>query len=184
MAMAVIYALLAIVFKSYLQPMVVMSAIPFGIVGAIGGHLLMGFDLSMISMMGIVALSGIVVNDSLILVVEIQKHTDAGESDFEAAVKAGMRRFRPILLTSLTTFVGLMPMILETSVQARFFGTHGYQSWFWSPLCNAHHPCVYPCITPRTSRYRKFRFRNFSYLSPPLPSRSRCNRALCDRVKF
>ena len=120
MAMAVIYALLAIVFKSYLQPMVVMSAIPFGIVGAIGGHLLMGFDLSMISMMGIVALSGIVVNDSLILVVEIQKHTDAGESDFEAAVKAGMRRFRPILLTSLTTFVGLMPMILETSVQARF----------------------------------------------------------------
>jgi len=120
LAMLVIYTLLAVVFKSYTQPMVVMSAIPFGIVGAIGGHLLMGFDLSMISMMGIVALSGIVVNDSLILVVEIQKNTEEGRSDFESAVRAGMRRFRPILLTSLTTFVGLMPMILETSVQARF----------------------------------------------------------------
>ena len=80
----------------------------------------MGFELSMISMLGIVALSGIVVNDSLILVVEIQKNITKGRSDFEAAVAAGMRRFRPILLTSLTTFVGLMPMILETSVQARF----------------------------------------------------------------
>ncbi len=115
-----IYGLLAVVFKSYLQPVVIMSAIPFGIVGAIVGHLIMGFELSMISMLGIVALSGIVVNDSLILVVEIQKNITKGRSDFEAAVAAGMRRFRPILLTSLTTFVGLMPMILETSVQARF----------------------------------------------------------------
>ena len=120
MAMLVIFGLLAIPFRSYIQPLVVMSAIPFGFIGAVIGHDIMGFNLSMISMMGIVALAGIVVNDSLVLVHSANEFRDAGEKPIDAIRRAGVRRFRPIILTSLTTFFGLVPMILETSVQARF----------------------------------------------------------------
>jgi multidrug efflux pump subunit AcrB len=80
----------------------------------------MGFDLSLMSMMGVVALAGVVVNDSLILVVSANRYRESGMAAFDAAVAGGSRRFRPIILTSLTTFFGLAPMILETSVQARF----------------------------------------------------------------
>ena len=120
LALFVIFALLAIPFKSYIQPVVVMSAIPFGIVGAVAGHLIMGYDLSLISVFGIVAVSGIVVNDSLVLVHAANSRRAEGHSPLDAIQWAGKRRFRPIILTSLTTFFGLMPMILETSVQARF----------------------------------------------------------------
>ena len=119
-AMIIIFALLAVPFGSYIQPIVVMVAIPFGILGAVIGHLLMGFELSVISMMGIVALSGVVVNDSLVLVVAANRFRADGEPTIDAIRLAAMRRFRPILLTSLTTFFGLLPMIFETSVQARF----------------------------------------------------------------
>ncbi len=97
-----------------------MSAIPFGFIGAVIGHVIMGFNLSMISMMGIVALAGVVVNDSLVLVHTANVYRDAGATPMDAIRRAGTRRFRPIILTSLTTFFGLVPMILETSVQARF----------------------------------------------------------------
>lgn len=120
LAMLVVFAMLAIPFKSYLQPFVVMAAIPFGVVGAIGGHMVMGYNLSIISIMGIVALSGVVVNDSLVFIHATNENRAAGKSIKEALLTAGMRRFRPILLTSLTTFFGLMPMMFETSVQARF----------------------------------------------------------------
>ncbi len=116
----VIYAMLAIPFGSYVQPIVIMVSIPFGIVGAVLGHSLMGYELSMISMMGIVALAGVVVNDSLVLIDAANQFHKEGKEPFEAISSAGQRRFRPILLTSLTTFFGLMPMIFETSVQARF----------------------------------------------------------------
>ncbi len=119
-ALFVIYALLAIPFRSYVQPLIIMSAIPFGFVGAVLGHLLLGFQLSLISTFGIVALSGVVVNDSLVLIDAVNKKRAAGASAFEAATWGGMRRLRPILLTSLTTFFGLAPMIFESSVQARF----------------------------------------------------------------
>jgi multidrug efflux pump subunit AcrB len=120
LAMLVIFALLAIPFKSYVQPFVVMAAIPFGIIGALLGHIAMGFDLSIISAMGIVALSGVVINDSLVLVHAANREKSEGSAPEDAIVAAGIRRFRPILLTSLTTFFGLAPMIIETSVQARF----------------------------------------------------------------
>ncbi len=120
LALIVIFALLAIPFKSYIQPVIVMIAIPFGFVGAVIGHVVMGYSLSMISMMGIVALSGVVINDSLVLIAAANTYRKEGKSPREAIQAAGERRFRPILLTSLTTFLGLMPMILETSVQARF----------------------------------------------------------------
>ncbi len=120
LALIAMFGLLAIAFKSYSQPVIVMSAIPFGMIGAVLGHMLMGYDLSLMSMMGIVALSGVVVNDSLILVDAANRYRREGQSYFESIVSAGQRRFRPILLTSLTTFFGLAPMIVETSVQARF----------------------------------------------------------------
>jgi len=120
LAMFIIYVLLAIPFRSYTQPLLIMSAIPFGFVGAVIGHMLMGFEISFVSIMGIVALAGVVVNDSLVLVDAANKARAKGAGSWEAIVYAGTRRFRPILLTSLTTFFGLLPMIFETSVQARF----------------------------------------------------------------
>lgn len=119
-AMLVIYALLALPFRSYVQPIIVMLAIPFGAIGAIGGHYLLGYGLSIISMFGLIALAGVVVNDSLVLVVTANRFKEEGDTAFEAIQKAGIRRFRPIVLTSLTTFFGLAPMIFETSMQARF----------------------------------------------------------------
>ncbi len=116
----VIFAMLAIPFGSYIQPLAVLMSIPFGIVGAVLGHIIMGYDLSLISMMGIVALTGVVVNDSLMLIYTANEMRRDNLSPFQAIHAAGLRRFRPILLTSLTTFFGLAPMIFETSVQARF----------------------------------------------------------------
>jgi multidrug efflux pump subunit AcrB len=119
-SLLLIYSLLAIPFKSYSQPMLVMAIIPFGAVGAILGHLILGEDLSVMSIMGIVALAGVVVNDSLILVDYANKKVAEGLSVVEAITEAGVRRFRPILLTTLTTFGGLAPMVFETSRQAQF----------------------------------------------------------------
>ncbi len=120
LALIVIFAMLAIPFKSYIQPVIIMVSIPFGIVGAVLGHLIMGYDLSLISMFGIVALAGVVVNDSLILIDSANRQLLAGYGPYRAIRYAGCRRFRPILLTSITTFLGLAPMIFETSLQARF----------------------------------------------------------------
>lgn len=119
-AMFAIYGLLAIPFKSYTQPLIVMSAIPMGFVGAVFGHVVMDYGLSIISMFGIVALSGVVVNDSLVLLDATNRARANRATALEAIVFGATRRFRPILLTSLTTFFGLLPMIFETSVQARF----------------------------------------------------------------
>ena len=120
LAMLAIYALLAIPFRSYSQPLIIMVSIPFGIVGAVLGHILMGYSLSVLSMFGIVALSGVVVNDSLILIDYANGQRRLGLSAFDAIRNAGIRRFRPIMLTTLSTFGGLAPMIFETSRQARF----------------------------------------------------------------
>ncbi len=120
LALFAIYALLAIPFRSYYQPIIVMIAIPFGIVGAVLGHIFMGYALSLMSMMGIVALCGVVVNDSLILIDYANRQWRKGVSPYDAIHQAGGRRFRPILMTTLTTFGGLSPMIFETSRQARF----------------------------------------------------------------
>ncbi|MFP4600132.1 MAG: efflux RND transporter permease subunit, partial [Persicimonas sp.] len=120
LALMIMFALMAMIFRSYIQPLAIMFAIPFGVVGALFGHLLMGYNLSLVSVLGIVALSGVVVNDSLVLVAAANDYRRAGASATQAVIDAGVRRFRPILLTSLTTFFGLAPMILETSVQARF----------------------------------------------------------------
>ncbi len=119
MALLIIYVLLALAFNNYTQPVIVMAAIPFGIVGAVIGHMILGYSLSLVSLMGMIALAGVVVNDSLIMVDYangIRKEMNA----YEAIHEAGLRRFRPIMLTTLTTFGGLTPIILETSSQAYY----------------------------------------------------------------
>ena len=120
LALLGMYVLMAIPLRSYIQPMIVMCVIPFGLVGAVIGHLLLGFNFSIMSMCGVVALAGVVVNDSLVLVDYVNRKRTAGLSLHDAAWEAGAARFRPILLTSLTTFAGLTPMLLETDVQALF----------------------------------------------------------------
>lgn len=120
MALLCIYGLLAIPFKSYLQPVIIMFCIPFGMIGAVAGHLLMGYSLSVMSLFGLVALSGVVVNDSLVLIDLANRQRRTGIKTTNAVLHAGIQRFRPILLTTLTTCGGLAPMILETSRQARF----------------------------------------------------------------
>ncbi len=116
----VIYVMLAIPFNSYIQPMIIMMAIPFGLTGAVIGHLIMGYSLSLMSLFGIVALSGVVVNDALVLIDFANRRRAGGMAAFDAIVDAAVQRFRPILLTTLTTFGGLTPMIFETSRQAKF----------------------------------------------------------------
>jgi multidrug efflux pump subunit AcrB len=119
-ALLAIFTLLACLFRSYIQAVLVMVSILFGLASALAGHVLMGYDLSIISVFGIIALCGIVINGGLVLTVTANRMRDSGEGSMDAAVNAGIRRFRPILLTALTTFFGLAPMIFETSVQARF----------------------------------------------------------------
>ena len=120
LALAVIYMLMAIEFKSYLKPLGVLSAVPFGIMGAIFGHLLMGLDFSVLSLLGVLAASGVVVNDNLVLIDRITQLREEGLDVEEALIRGGHERFRPIILTSITTFIGLVPILLETSMQAKF----------------------------------------------------------------
>ena len=149
-ALGAIYFLLAIPFRSYLQPIIVMAAIPFGIIGAVYGHLIMGYNLSLMSMMGIVALSGIVINDSLVLIDYANKQRKKGRSPIHAITAAGSRRFRPVVLTTFTTFGGLAPMIFETSRQARFMIpmaiSLGFGILFATVITLVLMPCLYLII--------------------------------------
>ncbi len=120
LALVIIYALLAIPFRSYFQPFIVMSAIPFGVVGVVWGHLIMGLPLTLLSLFGLVALTGVVVNDSLIMVDFINRARAQHARLLDAVRQAGVARFRPIILTSVTTFAGLSPLLFERSMQAQF----------------------------------------------------------------
>jgi multidrug efflux pump subunit AcrB len=160
-ALAVIYAMLAIPFRSYIQPLIVMIAIPFGIVGAVLGHQIMGYSLSVMSMMGIVALSGVVVNDSLVLIDYANRlRANEGLSAFEAIHRAGVRRFRPIMLTTLTTFGGLAPMIFETSRQARFMIpmalSLGFGILFATLVTLVIVPCLYMMLHEAGTLHKRF----------------------------
>lgn len=151
-ALGAIYAMLAIPFRSYIQPLIVMIAIPFGIIGAVLGHQIMGYSLSLMSLMGIVALSGVVVNDSLVLIDYANRlMRREGLTHFEAIHRAGVRRFRPIMLTTLTTFGGLAPMIFETSRQARFMIpmalSLGFGILFATFITLAIVPCLYVVLS-------------------------------------
>ncbi|MBT3625468.1 MAG: efflux RND transporter permease subunit, partial [Gammaproteobacteria bacterium] len=114
-----IYALMAIPLKSYLQPLIIMGVIPFGMIGALIGHIIVGIPFSALSVYGIIALAGVVVNDSIILVDFVNKSVADGMDILEAVIKAGTERFRAIMLTSLTTFFGLLPILTESSLAAQ-----------------------------------------------------------------
>ena len=119
-ALFIIFALLALVFRSYVQPIVVMSAIPLGLIGAVTGHYIMGIPLTILSIFGIIGLAGVVINNSLVMVDVFNEHIKNGMAVREAVILGTKQRFRPILLTSLTTFQGVYPLIMETSLQAQF----------------------------------------------------------------
>jgi len=146
-ALFCIYALLAVPFRSFTQPLVVMAAIPFGIVGAVLGHLIMGLNITILSLFGVVGLAGVVVNDSLVLIHATNRLRREGASPQEAITQAGGLRFRAIILTSLTTFGGLMPMILERSLQAKFLipmaVSLGYGVLFATVITLLLIPCFY-----------------------------------------
>ncbi len=142
-----IYALLAIPFRSYSQPLVVMVVIPFGLIGALLGHWIMGMNLSIFSMMGMLALSGVVVNDSLVLVDYINKQRKRGMAILEAVSTAGPARFRPVLLTSITTFMGLAPLLIDKSTHVKFLlpmaVSLGFGILFATGITLLMVPCVY-----------------------------------------
>mgnify|MGYP001799921455 CR=1 FL=1 len=119
-ALFAIFALLALVFRSYVQPVVVMIAIPLGLIGAVVGHLIVGIPLTLLSIFGIIGLSGVIINNSLVMVDLYNEHLKAGMDLREAVIRGTKERFRPILLTALTTFLGVFPLIMETSLQAQF----------------------------------------------------------------
>jgi len=146
LALLVLYGLLAVPFRSYVQPMIIMACIPFGLVGAVIGHLIMGYSLSLMSLFGIVALSGVVINDSLVLVHFANQWRRQGKGALEAIQMAGMQRFRPILLTTLTTFGGLSPIILETSRQARFLIPMAISLGFGLVFATAIILVLVPCL--------------------------------------
>jgi multidrug efflux pump subunit AcrB len=147
LALAVIYALLAVAFRGYIQPLIVLVAIPFGIVGAALGHIWLGYDISLVSVMGVIALSGVVINDSLIMIDYANRRRAEDASAFEAISQAGIRRFRPILLTTLTTFGGLMPLIFEKSLQAQYIIpmaiSLGFGILFSTAIILVLIPCLY-----------------------------------------
>ena len=120
LALVAIYALLAIPFKSYTQPMIIMAAIPFGLIGALFGHLVLGLSLGILSLFGVVALSGVVINGSLVMIDFFNENRARGMEVAEAIVDAAKSRFRPIMLTAITTFLGVAPITFETSRQAQF----------------------------------------------------------------
>jgi len=150
MALAVIYSLLAIAFRDYIQPVIVLVAIPFGIVGAVLGHIWLGYDISLVSLMGVVALSGVVINDSLIMIDYANRLRNDGKSPRAAITQASVRRFRPILLTTLTTFGGLMPLIFERSLQAQYIIpmaiSLGFGILFSTAIILVLVPCLYVIV--------------------------------------
>jgi multidrug efflux pump subunit AcrB len=120
LAMFVMYALLALAFRSYVQPVIVLAAVPFGLVGAVVGHLLLGLSLGLTSLFGIIGLAGIIVNGSLVLIDFTNEERRKGKGPQDAIVDAAKGRFRPIFLTAITTFLGIFPLIIERSIQAQF----------------------------------------------------------------
>ena len=160
-SLMIIFALLAIPLRSYSQPLIIMSVIPFGVVGAMFGHMALGMTMSGLSMFGIIAVAGIVVNDSLVMVDFVNKARAEGVAIKEAVMQAGARRFRAILLTSVTTFIGVMPIIMETSLQAKIVipmaVSLAFGVLFATVITLILIPCQYVALEDLKRVIRKFR---------------------------
>jgi multidrug efflux pump subunit AcrB len=159
LALGMIYILMAVEFKSYLKPLGVLSAVPFGIMGAVFGHFIMGLNFSVLSFLGVLAASGVVVNDNLVLIDRINQLREEGLAVKEALMRAGQERFRPIILTSLTTFIGLAPILLETSMQARFLipmiASLAFGVLFATVVTLVFVPCLYLSGANLNARWEK-----------------------------
>lgn len=162
MAALLIYALMAIPFRSYVQPIIIMSVIPFSLIGAIWGHIIMGMTLSMLSICGMIALAGVVINDGLVLVNYINERRREGIPLGQAVRRAGVARFRAILLTSLTTFAGLMPLLSETSTQAQFLKPMANSLAFGVMFATMLNLILVPCIYLILEDIQQFIMRTFT----------------------
>lgn len=166
LALVIIYALLAIPFKSYTQPLIIMAAIPFGMIGALLGHLLLGIPLGMLSVFGIVALSGVIINGSLVLIDFYNENLDSGMSAEEAIMDAAKSRFRPIMLTAITTFLGVAPITFETSIQAQFLIPMSASLGFGVLVGTFLLVVVTPALTIVHSRSKEWIKQQFSSATP------------------
>jgi len=146
LSLLLIYSLLAIPLRSYIQPIMIMSVIPFGVIGSVMGHIILGIDLSVLSMFGIIAAAGVVVNDSLVMVDYVNTSRKSGVPIKEAVLNAGCRRFRAIMLTSLTTFIGLVPIMAETSMQAQMVIPMAVSLAFGVLFATVVTLCLIPCL--------------------------------------
>jgi multidrug efflux pump subunit AcrB len=151
LSMLAIYFLLAIPFKNYVQPFIILLTVPFGIIGAVIGHIVLGYEVTVISLLGVVALAGVSVNTAIVLLDTANTQRAAGATAWQSIFHAGSRRFLPIVLTSVTTFFGLAPMIFETSVQARFLIpmaiSLGVGILFSTAIALVLIPCLYLVVT-------------------------------------
>ncbi|MDG2091438.1 MAG: efflux RND transporter permease subunit [Gammaproteobacteria bacterium] len=162
-----IYALLAIPLRSYMQPIIIMSVIPFGVVGAIIGHMIIDMPLNFLSMLGIIALSGVVVNDSIIL-LDFINNAKSKMALYDAVIQAGSARFRAILLTSLTTFTGLLPIIMETSLQARYLIPMAASLAFGILFATVITLLLTPCLYVILEDFNKLVFRKKAVVNPAI----------------
>jgi multidrug efflux pump subunit AcrB len=171
-ALIAIYALMAIPLKSYSQPLIIMSVIPFGMVGAIVGHLILGQAVSVLSICGIIALAGVVVNDSLIMVDFVNRARAEGRSLIDSVLKSGSERFRAIILTSLTTFMGLMPIVFERSLQAQVVIPMAISLAFGILFATVITLLLIPALYMILDDFKQlFKRRKEVDLSPPLPEK-------------
>ena len=161
MAFLCTFGLIAIAFRSYIQPAIVMSAVPFGLLGAILGHLVFGVTMSMFSFMGVVAAAGVVINDNLVLIDRINQVREEQSDIARAVIEAAVSRFRPILLTSFTTFVGLLPIMAERSSQSEYLKpmtlSLGFGVFFASFVTLIMVPCLYLVVEDVRARFRRWR---------------------------
>jgi len=160
LAVILLYALIAIPLKSYVQPLIIMFIIPFGMIGAVIGHMIVGIPITSLSSLGLIALAGVVVNDAILMVDHVNKRTEAGYSASDAAVEAGAVRFRPILLTSLTTFFGLTPVLLETDMAAQMVVpmavSLSFGILFSTVITLIFLPCLFNILGERGTTFGKF----------------------------
>jgi multidrug efflux pump subunit AcrB len=161
MAFLCTFGLIAIAFRSYIQPAIVMSAVPFGLLGAILGHLVFGVTMSMFSFMGVVAAAGVVINDNLVLIDRINQVREEQSDIARAVIEAAVSRFRPILLTSFTTFAGLLPIMAERSSQSEYLKpmtlSLGFGVFFASFVTLIMVPCLYLVVEDVRARFRRWR---------------------------
>ncbi len=170
LALVAIYALLAVPFRSYIQPLIIMAAIPFGMIGALIGHLILGIPLGILSMFGIIALSGVIINGALVLIDFLNENLANGMEPGEAVIDAAKSRFRPIMLTAITTFLGVAPITFETSLQAQFLipmsASLGFGVLFGTALLILLIPALATIQMRAVARVQRWRGRNRDAVDP------------------